>query len=306
MNEVMSPREMPAPALVLPSTRSPCRPPPFVGATKRTMVHAMFIERLSPPRVTKVRNGNLSPSLSMLYCALALLPRLFLLSACSSAQESEGAAADAGAAAGAGSANCLRIPVRGTRIFPDLTLTDWTSFADHVIAFEVANEAAIPPPDDVTTRHEGYVGRRGTLDIRSFIWSNPHAPPPPAVIETHLMGWILTQSCPDMLPAYASDDIAGPRLEVGGRYVAAIVKLMINADEWNVMTPGSVFAEGADPIATEDIARTGNNAVAREFAGLSLDAVAARLEATEPYASVADVLHLHAEERIAHYHREMR
>jgi hypothetical protein len=72
------------------------------------------------------------------------------------------------------------------------------------------------------------------------------------------------------------------------------------------LTPASAFAEGADPIAAADVARTGNSSVAQELAGQSLDGLAAKLEATEPYPSVAGVLELPAEERLARYYMDMR
>lgn len=217
-----------------------------------------------------------------------------------------GASADAGApAADAGLDLCQRVPVRATTIFPDFTLTDWTSFADHVVAFEVASEAVIPPPDAVTRLGEGYVGRRATLHVHRTVWSNRLAPPLPDPIETTVMGWVLREACSEMLLGYVGYDAPAPRLEVNGRYVAAIVKYTINGNEWGLMTPQSAFAEGADPVATADIAATGNNSVARELASQSLEAVAAKLEATAPYPSVASVLALPAEERLARYYMDM-
>lgn len=195
--------------------------------------------------------------------------------------------------------SCATVPITADEIFLDETLVDWVSFADHIARVEVTSEALIARPDSVIDNGEGYVGRRLRLRVHGTLWSNPFASALPDEIEFNGFGWLQRASCAELVPVHSGHGHAAPRLEVGGRYIIALVLYTQSAQGWGPLSSGSAWADGADPIASADIAATGINAVAQSLAAMTPAHVRSTLDGTTPYPAVADNLHLPAEERLA-------
>jgi hypothetical protein len=194
---------------------------------------------------------------------------------------------------------CERQDVHGTTLFPDSTLEDWVSFADHVASVQVIAEEVIPPPAEVQQRGEGYVGRKITVQTIQTIWSNSFAPALDGQFAFNVIGWVLKEECVDLVPAAVTLAHPAPRLELHGKYVVALVRYTVLAEGWGPLTPASAFPMDGDQVATADVKATGNNFIAQELSEESIATISSLLESEPPHVAVLDFLQLPAEERLA-------
>jgi hypothetical protein len=192
---------------------------------------------------------------------------------------------------------CDRQLANADFLFPDRTLTDWASFADHVASIEVIDEAVVDS-QDVYQRGEGYVARKVAVRVLETVWSNPHAEALDDDLEFFATGWVLKEVCPEMLPIYFAEN-PGPRLEIQGRYTLAFVRYTMVAQVWAPMAFSTGFPLNADPVAVEDVDTNGIGPVAAQLTGLSSEEIRAVLDGTSPYPEVEGILDLPAEERLA-------
>jgi hypothetical protein len=155
----------------------------------------------------------------------------------------------------------------------------------------------------VLQRKEGYIGRVVTLRIDNTVWRSSTAKSAPGEFRVFVGGWVLKG---DRKIPFAIQN--SPRIEVGGRYTMPLVALQRAVhkppgaaptsrrnttiapdleEQWGPLSPELVFATDGDATAASDIKAGGNNALAKDLAGLSRDEVASRLTqaATDPAVS---------------------
>src|SRR4051794_18197715 len=79
----------------------------------------------------------------------------------------------------------------GASAFPAESMTDWRSYADHLVTVTVTDERELPPSPVVLEDHAGLIGREVTLRVDEVIWSAPNAPDLGCEIRVREAGWIL-------------------------------------------------------------------------------------------------------------------
>lgn len=120
----------------------------------------------------------------------------------------------------AGCGGTQSVSGEGAGRFPTGSVQDWVSYADHGAVYTVVAEQEIPPPPEETERGEGLVGRGVTLRIDDVLWSAPDAPSLPPTLHMTALGWVLQDG--DKRPVVFHE---GPRVAVGERYVAPLVRV---------------------------------------------------------------------------------
>jgi hypothetical protein len=166
--------------------------------------------------------------------------------------------------------------------FPSETFTDWVSYSDQVSVFSVVSEEEVwPSPQDLKRDLEqgtGYLGRVVTLRIERTIWRREDAPSAEDTIRVFTWGWALNE---DGERRASTAPWGGPRLEVGARYVAPLVRAPRNGVQWTPLSDGATLPLDGDLITTTGIG--GNpSPIAERMEGRSVDALAEILAGTPP------------------------
>jgi hypothetical protein len=109
----------------------------------------------------------------------------------------------------------------GSDHLPNVTATDWVTYADHVIVVEAVAEEALEPSAAELERGEGFIGRTVTLSVEEVLWSREGAPvAAPATWEYPGLGWHFKDGDTTSTVEMALSEF--PRVEVGHQYVMAI------------------------------------------------------------------------------------
>jgi hypothetical protein len=170
-------------------------------------------------------------------------------------------------------------------------LTDWVSYADQVSVFTVVSEEDLPESSDPNV-NGGYFGRAVTLRIEKTIWRRDGAPSADETIRVITWGWSENDSG-ERRPTVAS---GGPRLEVGARYVAPLVRAPRDGADWTPLSHGATLPLEGNAITTEGV--YGNpSQIARRMRGQAVDKLAAVLARTTPDPLAVKYRHLPPEQR---------
>jgi hypothetical protein len=159
--------------------------------------------------------------------------------------------------------------------FPSESLGDWVSYADRVSVVSVLREDAIPPVRD------GYLARAVILGVEETIWKRPDAPATAASIRVITYGWAVDEGSRRPAAAWG-----GPRLELDGRYLVALVCAPRDGALWTPLAEEATLPLDGETVTTSGIVGA-PSAVARELAGMSVDEVAEVLAQTRPNSSAA-------------------
>jgi hypothetical protein len=176
--------------------------------------------------------------------------------------------------------------------FPIDSLRDWVSYTDHVAVYAVVDESEIPATKEESERGEGLVGRDVTLKIERVIWSAKDAPPLPDELHMTAVGWVLHDGRRREMQ-YEE----GPRVAVGERYVAPLVRVEDDPQhpEWWPLGVGAQM-----PLADHEISGAGSwhSSLRDQLSGRSIDDLRASLARQEPDALAAKYQNLRPSERI--------
>ena len=104
--------------------------------------------------------------------------------------------------------------------FPSETISDWKSYADHLVVYQVADERQLEPDAETAARGEGAIGRKVTVKIEDVLWSASGAPNLPVSLEMSATGWALHDG--EKIPMLVE---GAPRAEVGDRILAPLFRL---------------------------------------------------------------------------------
>jgi len=109
----------------------------------------------------------------------------------------------------------------GSDYLPNVTATDWVTYADHVIVVEAVSEEVIPASQEEIDRGEGIIGRTVALTIEDVLWSREGAAKAaPATWDYPAAGWFFKDGDTTDPVEMALADF--PRVEVGHQYVMAV------------------------------------------------------------------------------------
>ena len=178
-------------------------------------------------------------------------------------------------AAGCGSERSFVVG-EGSDRFLDETFSDWVSFADQLSIVSVVAEEEEPPPAEVLALGEGYISRTVTLQVEKTLWRRGGAPSAPAGIRVITDGWVLERGERHPFAIWG-----GPRLEVGGRYLAPLVRAPRDGAEWTPLSAASTLPLDGDTITTSAIVGP-PSAIAHAMRGKAADKLAEALARTPP------------------------
>jgi hypothetical protein len=179
----------------------------------------------------------------------------------------------------------------GSARFPSASLTDWVSYGDQVSIVSVDAE------EELRQGGDGYVGRIVTLRIEKTIWRREGAPSAGRAVRVVTWGWAVDE---ERRPVAAS---GGPRLEVGARYVTALVRAPRDGVEWTPLADDSTLPLDGDVITTAGILGV-PSLLAKELRGKSVDKLAIMLAHTQPDPIAAKYFDLPPDERVQAVFRE--
>jgi hypothetical protein len=175
-----------------------------------------------------------------------------------------------GFTAGCGSADESQrtVIVDASEGLPFQSLSDWKSYADAVVVLRVTDERAESDPaapDSAQIAPLRYVA----TEFEEVIWSRLEQPP--TRLDFLTQGWEMLDG--KQVPAASSE---GPRLEVGERYLAAVV---VGGVRPGVMTASSVLLIDGDTVTAGE---RSTPFVQSNLEGRSLEDVANAVRAAEP------------------------
>jgi hypothetical protein len=161
--------------------------------------------------------------------------------------------------------------------WPTETLRDWVSFGDQLSVIRVVDETGPATPPDYKNSG-GVIGRRVSARIERTLWRRPGAPRAPRLIRFNSWGWMMES---DQDPNSPRAPVVGehePRLEVGRRYLAVLVR---DNGEWFAVGQATMTLAANDTVTSEVVAG-GPVAGAAALRGKSIERAAATVAATSP------------------------
>jgi hypothetical protein len=167
------------------------------------------------------------------------------------------------------------VVAEGSDVFPSDSLRDWRSYADHVVIYTVVSDNEIPLRPEDEARGEGTLGREVALRVDKVIWSAPTAAPlPDGLIKMRAAGWTVKDGV-----RHSVRIMGAPRLEVGERFLAPVVRVEDPLVEWWPLTGSSQM-----PLDDHDRVTPGDSGspVRGALAGKSIGQVQAEVEAATP------------------------
>jgi hypothetical protein len=191
------------------------------------------------------------------------------------------------------------IIAQSDQLLPSGSLTDWSSFADHLAVVTVTGERRLAPSADEVAAGEGYIPRVITLRIDSVLWSRTNAPQVPKAFETDLDGWSFKGSAETPLRVEGE-----PMMTVGQQYVMPIVYLQqsktVEVPGWSPLAPDSIIPYQAGVLGQGDslsAKQTEADTPRAQFTGRSAGDLSAALAHTAPYPAAAAGMSLPPDER---------
>lgn len=201
-----------------------------------------------------------------LVCALGILCFVALLGACASDSPEGSQVADE-------SRSVIR--ARALEFVPFESLTDVVSFSDHVAVIEVVSETVAPPATITDQGTESLRSRSVSVRVEDVLRSHPGAPLLPQVLSLATSG------------VFVSDDgtaseiaAAGPRLEVGRRYLAILS--VFPGEVWGLMNSAAAFELSGDRV----LALAGDSGIRADLSGGTVDDFMEAVNAASPYAGL--------------------
>ena len=125
-------------------------------------------------------------------------------------------------------------------------------------------------------RGEGYISRTVTLRVEQTLWRRAGAPSVTWEIPAVTSGWVLQNG--ERRPFAIG---GGPRLEVGERYVAPLVRAARDGAAWTPLSAESTLPLGAAGITTDGMLGA-PSPLAKGLEGTSPNDLAAILRRTPP------------------------
>src|SRR3954452_1191701 len=190
------------------------------------------------------------------------------------------------------------IVAQSDQLLPSTSLTDWSSFADHLATVTVTAERKLSPSPDEVAAGEGYIPRVITLRVDSLLWSRTKAPAAPASFDIDLDGWMFHGST--LTPTRLEGE---PMMTVGKQYVMPIVYLQaspnVQVPGWSPLAPDSIIPVASGVLGQGDVTPGGPvvGTPRAQFDGNSAAALTSALKNTAPYAAVANQMNLPPDER---------
>lgn len=191
------------------------------------------------------------------------------------------------------------IIAQSDQLLPSATLTDWRSFADHLVVVTVKSERRLSATAEERTAGEGYIPRVLDLQIDSTMWSRSGAPAPPGSFETELDGWSFSEDT--VTPIRLEGE---PMMDVGKQYIMPIVYLKVSKripiPGWSPLAPETISPYDSGRLVQDQLLarmKAESDTPRGRFGGQEASALAAALRASRPYPELTGSMTLPPDER---------
>ena len=161
---------------------------------------------------------------------------------------------------------------------PGETLEEWVSYGDQLSVISV-RDATEPEPWPAYRNSGGLAGRKVTVRVGRPLWRRDGAPTPGRTLRFDVWGWMWEDDQDPESPRRPIVSEAAPRLEVGRRYLAVLVR---SRGEWFPLRDTAVMTLSRDGIVTADVIAGEPTAPARDLRGKTVAEAGAVLAATPP------------------------
>jgi len=108
--------------------------------------------------------------------------------------------------------------------FPSETLTDWVTHGDQLSVIRIVAETPPTLPKE-WKNSGGLLGRKVTVEIERTVWHRRGAPRRAGTFRMQAWGWMMEDDQHADSPIHPILVHDAPRLKVGGRYLAVLMRL---------------------------------------------------------------------------------
>jgi hypothetical protein len=130
--------------------------------------------------------------------------------------------------------------------FPSATMTDWVTHGDQLSVIRIVD--ATPPRLPKEWKNSGgLIGRKVTVRIERTVWHRPHAPRRTGSFRMQAWGWMMESDQRADSPIHPIIVRNAPRLKVGGRYLAVLMRL---DNRWTPLNDDAVMTLDGDTVTS--------------------------------------------------------
>jgi hypothetical protein len=151
------------------------------------------------------------------------------------------------AAAAAGCGHEKPYGITPDAAFPSETLTDWVTHGDQLSVIRIVDETPPTLPKD-WKNSGGLIGRKVTVRIERTVWHRAHAPRRTGTFRMQAWGWMMESDQRADSPIHPLIVRNAPRLKVGARYLAVLMRL---DDGWTPLNDDAVMTLDGDTVTSE-------------------------------------------------------
>ncbi len=147
-------------------------------------------------------------------------------------------------------AGCGHEPVHGIEpdsAFSSATLDDWVTQGDQLSVIRIVGETPPKLPKD-WKNSGGLIGRKVTVQIERTVWHRAHTPRRNAPFRMQAWGWMMEDDQHADSPIHPILVRNAPRLKVGGRYLAVLIRL---DDGWTPLNDDAVMTLDGDTVTSK-------------------------------------------------------
>jgi len=144
-------------------------------------------------------------------------------------------------------AGCSHEQVHGIEpdaAFPSATLTDWVTHGDQLSVIRITGETPPTLPKD-WKNSGGLIGRKVTVEIERTVWHRAHAPRRAVPFRMQAWGWMMESDQHADSPIHPIIVRNAPRLKVGERYLAVLMRLDYG---WTPLNDDAVMTLDGDTV----------------------------------------------------------
>lgn len=131
--------------------------------------------------------------------------------------------------------------------FPSETMADWITHGDQLSVIRIVDETPPRLPKD-WKNSGGLIGRKVTVRIERTLWHRPKAPRRAGMFRMQAWGWMMESDQRADSPIHPLIVRNAPRLKVGQRYLAMLVRLDYG---WTPLNDDTVMTLDGDTVTSQ-------------------------------------------------------
>jgi hypothetical protein len=131
--------------------------------------------------------------------------------------------------------------------FPSATMADWVTHGDQLSVIRIVDETPPTLPKE-WKNSGGLIGRKVAVRIERTVWHRTKAPRRSGSFRMQAWGWMMESDQRADSPIHPIIVRNAPRLKVGGRYLAVLIRL---DDRWTPLNDDAVMTLDGDTVTSE-------------------------------------------------------